>query len=88
MKKELVARLALRVEGDWWVAYLAQIGTMEGAEELGRTRMSIIEDPDMKASFMAFMKVAMQMMIEASGNRIDGWHDPVIAPQHEKAGRA
>ena len=34
-------RLAMRVEGNWWVAYCARMGTMAGATELGRMRMSI-----------------------------------------------
>lgn len=33
---EAQIRLAMRIEEQWWVAYMAPLGTMDGAIELGR----------------------------------------------------
>lgn len=51
-------RLALRVEGPWWVAYLARRDTMEDAEELGRVLQSIIVTPELRNRFIGMMSDA------------------------------
>lgn len=85
--KQQVARVAMRVEGDWWVAYLAAPGTMEGALEMGRIRMSTVQDPDRKEAFMGiFSSWIADISEEEFGQRPDTLVQP--APEHERAGRA
>lgn len=83
-------RLALRVEGHFWNAYIADPVTMMNAALLGSIRMNVIEnDPALKTAFMAVMQIAMAKVIEeVIGGPVEGWEEPVAAPQHEKAGRA
>jgi len=49
-------RLARRVEGDFWNAYLAHNDTMDGAVLLGSIRAPAVKDPDRKARFFGLMK--------------------------------
>lgn len=83
-------RLALRVEGHFWNAYLADPDTMMNAALLGSIRMNVVEnDPTLKNAFMAVMQMAIAKVIEdVTGGPVDCWQEPVAAPQHEKAGRA
>lgn len=80
-------RVAFRVEGEWWRAYMARIDTMEGAMELGAIRLTIAGVPAVKAAFMQLMKLAMGAAIEATGQRVESFSTHT-APEHEKAGRA
>lgn len=85
----MAMRLALRVEGDWWVAYAAQLGTMDGAVEMGRIAMAIVQKPRRKKAFMALMQDGMGSLIaDLTGSEVAEWNDPVDAPEHEKSGRA
>jgi hypothetical protein len=55
-KIEMPFRLALRVEGRQWVAYLALQDTMDGAEWLGAIDLRIVErHPEMKQAFIDVM---------------------------------
>lgn len=81
-------RLAFRVEGDWWVAYYAVPHSMEGAVELGRIAMRIVEKTNRKEAFMAIMRDAISdFMLEVLGQRPDDFITQA-APEHERAGRA
>lgn len=84
-----MGRLAMRVEGDWWVAYFAKLGTMDGALELGRLRMTLAEEPKIKAATLEYYKLVMSRMVSgATGAKLE-WPNPEQpAPEHEKAGRA
>lgn len=85
--KQQVARVAMRVEGDWWVAFLAEPGTMEGALELGRIRMTVVQDPGRKQAFMGtFSSFVAEILEEQFGERPEMPVQP--APEHERAGRA
>ena len=89
MKTTPVGRLALRVEGTWWVAYFATQGTMEGAVTLGKLRMAIAVRPERKAAFMALMQEAVADLIEdRTGERPTYPDAPVTAPEHERSGNA
>jgi hypothetical protein len=82
-----VGRVALRVEGDWWVAYYAEPETMEGAIEMGRILMAIVRDKGRKHSFMDLMRDAVaDFMQSLTGERPD--FKVQAAPEHERAGRA
>lgn len=87
-EKKQIGRLAFRVEGDWWVAYYAAPTTMEGALELGRIAMRLVEDNGRKTAFMDIMRTAISdFMQDIFGQRpADFITSP--APEHERAGRA
>lgn len=82
-------RLAMRVEGGWWVAYLAKIGSMDGAQELGRVRMSCAEHPAIKDATLAYYQTIMGEIIKGALGKDVAWPTPPQpAPEHEKSGRA
>ncbi len=82
-------RLALRVEGDLWVAYYAMSNTMEGALFLGSIRLAFVQDDLRKQTFMELMKEAVGDMLEAStGERVEWPDDGQLAPMHERGGNA
>ncbi len=86
--KNQMGRLALRVEGDWWVAYYAMPDTMAHAIDLGRILMVAVQDQTRKQAFMALMQHFVgDIILEKLGEAPD-WNDPVPAPEHERAGRA
>lgn len=89
-RKQEIGRLALRVEGDWWNAYLAQSGTMDDAIHLGSIRFSAVaENDERKQAFMLLMRDVMADLIESAIGQRPIWPDPPeIAPEHERAGRA
>jgi hypothetical protein len=84
-----VGRLALRVEGENWVAYYAMPGTMEGALFLGSVRTVFVDrDPARKQAFMDMMREAVGDIIEDLVGVRPVWGGPETAPEHERAGRA
>lgn len=87
-KKEQVGRLAMRREGNQWVAYYAKMGTMEGAIWLGAIRMEIVVDPRRKQQFFKLMRDAAADIIEESTGTRPTWGVIIDAPEHERAGRA
>ena len=83
--KHVKIRLAMRVEGDWWVAYAADMNTMTGAIKLGSISMNaIVISPGLKAAFMDLMKDALTDLIGSAGDL--KWNEPEVAPEHERAG--
>ena len=87
--KELPIRLAMRVEGVWWVAYIAQANTMEGAKRIGSILLGIVENnPGRKQAFMDLMKDAISDAIKSVFNQTADWGAPQSAPEAERAGRA
>jgi hypothetical protein len=87
--KQQVGRIALRVEGDWWVAYFAKPKTMEGAIELARVRMTVVRpDAKRKAAFMELVRSYIDEILAEQTGVTPSWPEPVLAPEHEKAGRA
>lgn len=85
-KPQQVGRLALRVEGDWWVAYYALPDTMKDAMELARIRMGIVQDQRRKQAFMDLLRDVIGEFLEAT---VGARPDFVVnsAPEHERAGR-
>ncbi len=85
--KQQVGRLALRVEGDWWVAYYALPDTMDGAFEMGRIAMGLVQDRRRKQAFMDLMRDGVaEFLQDMTGERPD--FELRAAPEHERAGRA
>jgi hypothetical protein len=86
-QKQQVGRVALRVEGNWWVAYYALPNTMDGAIEMGRVLMALVQDRERKHAFMGLMSSAVGEFLKDA----TGVHPDFItqdAPEHERAGRA
>jgi hypothetical protein len=82
-------RLALRSEGDLWVAYYALPKTMEGAIFLGSIQLRFVQDPVRKSTFMDLMQEAVSDIIEEITGERPTWPDgPMPAPEHERGGNA
>jgi hypothetical protein len=89
MTASISLRLAFRIEGDVWNAYVAPTDSMNNALLLGSIRITAVADqPKRKAAFMELMKASMGDFVRSIGSDITAWNDPVTAPEHEKAGRA
>ena len=82
-------RLALRVEGDWWNAYIAVSGTMEGARLIGSILMATVRDnEDRKKAFMELMQGIMSDAIKEMTGARPLWWEARDAPGHERSGNA
>jgi hypothetical protein len=82
-----VGRLAMRHEGEYWNAYYAMPGTMEGAIVLGSIRMgAVIDNPARKDAFMVMMRDIVADIIEEHTGYRPIWGGPQTAPEHERAG--
>lgn len=87
-EKTMGLRLAMRVEGDWWVAYAAEPQTMTGAVRLGQIAMSVVADPNRKRAFMEIMKSFIGDVLAEGGAKGVEWPEERPAPEHERSGRA
>jgi hypothetical protein len=85
-----VGRLALREEGNLWVAYYAPPDTMQGAIFLGSICVSFAEDPEHKRVFVGLMRECVGDIIEDIVGVRPVWHEPEghPAPEHERGGNA
>jgi hypothetical protein len=80
-------RLAMRVEGEWWNAYIAKLGTMSDAKLIGSICMVAASDERIKDAFMQLMIVVVSKIAADLGIKT-AWPDPPeAAPEHERAGR-
>ena len=86
--KQVPIRLALRHEGPWWVAYLAQLNTMKGAKELGRIKIELVENPKYKQVFLDLMQEIVGDAIKTVTGQEPSWPEPQEAPESEKSGHA
>jgi hypothetical protein len=82
-----IGRLAMRVEGGWWVAYWAGNESMKRSTEIARLRMSLAADPVLKDRFMDFCRLAMALAIKEATGKTANWKGAVRAPEHERSGR-
>ncbi len=84
-----VGRLAMRQEGDLWVAYYAASSTMDKALFLGSIRLAFVKTPEHKAAFMELMKAAVSDILkEATGTEVTWPYGARPAPEHERGGKA
>lgn len=76
-------RLALRVEGEFWNAYLAGMDTMDNALLLGSIRMSVVtNNKRIKSQFMSLMQDTISYAIKNEfGITIKKWERPRTAPK-------
>lgn len=82
-----IGRLAMRVEGDLWVAYYAMTDTMDDALFLGSIQMQFVQDKARKNTFMMLMQDAVADLIEVAAGERPYWHPPHRAPESERSGR-
>jgi hypothetical protein len=79
-------RLALRVEGDNWVAYYAKADTMKDALLLGSIKMALIDsNPKHKQAFMELMKGCVSDILEKIVGTRPVWNKPKDAPEAERS---
>ena len=88
MQREMPFRLALRVEGKFWNAYLAKYDTMDDATLLGSILMTLVDnDAKRRRVFIDLMSEALADAIEQIvGVKPDMVERP--APESERAGNA
>jgi hypothetical protein len=78
---EQVGRLAMRVEGDLWVAYYARPGTMKDAVFLGSIQMAIVTaDCQAKELFMSIMRDAVTRTIKEVTGITPEWPEDCVRP--------
>jgi hypothetical protein len=77
-------RLALRQEGDKWVAYYALPDTMDDALWLGSIRMSIVGSPVYREMFMLMMRHAVSEILADANHPEIHWGGEQSAPEHER----
>lgn len=82
-----IGRLAMRVEGDKWVAYYAMPDTMNNAIWLGSILLTVVQDEARKQAFMNLMREIVGDHIEAAVGVRPTWGGPRPGPEHERAGR-
>jgi len=86
---KMKVRLALREEGNFWNAYMAQMGTMDNAKLIGSIVLgAAMKDPKIKQDFMNLMMRVMGLAIkEVSGSEPEKW-ETTTAPESERSGNA
>lgn len=89
-EQQKVGRLALRHEGNFWNAYYAMPGTMDGAVLLGSIAMRfVVGNTDRKNAFMDMMRGAVTDLLEEQTGARPTWPDgPQTAPESERSGHA
>ena len=81
-----IGRLAMRVEGDNWNAYLAEPGTMEGAVLLGSIKLSAVKsNMERRQDFIALMRKIASDLIRDMTGVIPSFGEPVTAPKDESS---
>lgn len=72
-----IGRLALRQEGDYWVAYWAHADTMDDATALGSLHMRVAREPEISGAFVELMKATLaHVMWETAGAKVS-WSNEV-----------
>lgn len=85
-RKREVGRLAMRHEGEWWNAYYAKPGTMEGAILLGTIAVRFVQTQERRDAFIAIMRDAVGEVIAECAGAAPTWTEPQPAPESERAG--
>lgn len=80
-------RLALRLEGNWYNAYFAKHGTMEGSELLGSVALRLVENAACRHKWQQCMSDLFEQIIRDTGLTVDHMIKE-DAPPHERAGNA
>jgi hypothetical protein len=88
MKTKEVGRLAMRVEGDFWVAYYAMPHTMEGAIPLASIRMGATKNQERKDAFFELAKGIVADLLKETIGHQPTWDNLRSAPESERSGNA
>lgn len=83
-----VGRLAMREEGDWWVAYYALPNTMKDALELARIQMALVQNWQTREIFLSMMRDALRAIIKEQTGHAPTIMEERSAPEHERSGKA
>jgi hypothetical protein len=83
-----LGRLAMRQEGNWWVAYYAEPDTMKGALRLGKVHMRTVPTKEREKMFMDLMREAVADILEEAVGVRPTWGGPEAAPESERSGSA
>jgi hypothetical protein len=84
----MIGRLAMRVEGDLWVARYALPNTMDGAIFLGSIQLVIVRDLDRRQRFRDLMQEAVADMLEEHTGQRPEFFKEAPAPEQERGGNA
>lgn len=80
-------RMAMRHEGEFWNAYFAKEGTMDGALLMGSIRMTLVADQASRKEWQACMTQMFSRLVESKFGAV-----PTMllepAPEHERSGHA
>lgn len=83
-----VGRLAMRQEGELWVAYYAMPESMKAALYLGSIRLAFVNTPERREAFMGFMREAVGDLIEQAAGVRPTWPEGAqSAPESERGER-
>ena len=74
----------MRVEGNYWNAYYALPGTLEGAQLLGSIAMRFVMSQTRKVIFMELMQDSVSALLEEIIGQKPEWRDAQLAPEHER----
>lgn len=80
-------RLAFRVEGDFWYAYVARMESMKDATIIGSIAIGAVQDEQRRRQFMELMKDSLRAAVDELGLSISWPNAPEPAPEHERTGR-
>lgn len=84
-----VGRLALRHEGDNWVAYYMLPDSIVSPVFLGSIRMgAVVGNEPRKQAFMDLMRDIVSDIIQETTGIRPTWSGPQPAPEHERSGAA
>ena len=84
-----VGRLAMRQEGDRWVAYYALPNTMDDAIFLGAIALKAVDgEPARREAFLDLMRDLVADIIEDATGVRPTWGGEEPAPAHERAGHS
>jgi len=84
MKTDLPMRLALRIEGNKWNAYVCKSDTMDGAIWIGSIAIKLVEDcPRRKNAFIELMTDAIGDVLKELYGKKPIWKEQA-APEHER----
>jgi hypothetical protein len=84
MTKE-IGRLAMREEGNVWIAYWAMPGTIRGAVKLGEIAMDIVQDESRKQAFMDIFKSYIADSLERNLGTRPSLFETQPAPESERS---
>ena len=87
--KRMKIRLALRQEGHFYNAYLAQYDTMKGAKLIGSVIIGAVQkDQTIRDDFQALMQRVMEIaIVDVTGKPPEEWKTEP-APESERSGHS